>query len=116
MCIRDRCCLVIVRYIMHCLIMGSKVSNRKQVMKQFKEALKKKEKEVIKEFAYSEQIGDANMLNMAIREGHIDMLKYLLDCCSILAHNRRCKTCLQQCIWTNSIGMCTSIRYMPYYH
>ena len=64
--------------------MGSKVSNRKQAMMLFSQALKNKHKHQIRELANSEQIGDASMLNMAIKGSHIDMLKFLLDSCSII--------------------------------
>ena len=61
--------------------MGTQIPKRSQLISNFQTALKHKQTNTLREIARSEQIGDANMLCLAIKSRHMDMLKFLLDSC-----------------------------------
>ena len=93
--------------------MGAKSSNRNEIIEEFKKALRNNNTKAIKELAKSEELGDANMLNMAIREGYTEILKYLLDSCSNPYNTYRPKSIVNWWIWNYTIGLCPRIRYIP---
>ena len=63
---------------------NAKPSTRRWIISQFVLALEKNDQIALRTIAESDVIGDAALLNMAIKGGHIDALTYLLQDCSNL--------------------------------
>lgn len=63
--------------------MGLTASHRKSLLNKYTEALQTNNTDDLREIANSEIMGDGNMLNIAIKGGYIESIKFLIDFCSI---------------------------------